>query len=189
MSQAADPVLTLFNIHGQAVALRDRADTFTERSEALLLGVERATAQRLLGEPLDLTELEALSEATTAELYESHRLSERARRGLRSLSPEAVSSACPPRPVAPARVVAALPTLSDAAATLRRALPRARLTTLARDLTESLGQLALIATNRTVTQGDLSALRAVFARLDGLPQALSGARERIGVALAELDEG
>ena len=85
--------------------------------------------------------------------------------------------------------MAALPTLSDAAATLRRALPRARLTTLARDLTESLGQLALIATNRTVTQGDLSALRAVFARLDGLPQALSGARERIGVALAELDEG
>ena len=30
-------------------------------------------------------------------------------------------------------------------------------------------------------------LRSVFARLDGLPQALSGARERLGVALAEID--
>ena len=30
-------------------------------------------------------------------------------------------------------------------------------------------------------------LRSVFARLDGLPQALSGARERIGAALAEID--
>ena len=35
---------------------------------------------------------------------------------------------------------------------------------------------------------DLSPLRSGFARLDGLPQALSGARERLGVALAEIDE-
>ncbi|MBK7759267.1 MAG: hypothetical protein IPI35_23315 [Deltaproteobacteria bacterium] len=69
-------------------------------------------------------------------------------------------------------MIAALPTLSDAAATLRRAIPRARLTTLARDLTEALGQLALAASQRPVNEDDLLALRSVFARLDGLPQAL-----------------
>ena len=68
-----------------------------------------------------------------------------------------------------------------------RAIPRARLTTLARDLTDALGQLALAATQRPVNQDDLLALRSVFARLDGLPQALSGARERIGAALAEIE--
>ena len=81
----------------------------------------------------------------------------------------------------------ALPTLSDAAATLRRAIPRARLVTLARDLTEALGQLALVASQRPVHTDDLLALRSVFARLDGLPQALSGARERLGVSLAEIE--
>ena len=30
-------------------------------------------------------------------------------------------------------------------------------------------------------------LRSVFARLDGLPQALSGAREQLGVALTEIE--
>jgi hypothetical protein len=84
-------------------------------------------------------------------------------------------------------VLKALPTLSDAAATVRRAIPRARLTTMARDLTEALGQLALAASQRPLNEDDLLPLRSVFARLDGLPQALSGARERLGVALAEID--
>ena len=92
-----------------------------------------------------------------------------------------------PKLIVSERVQAALPTLSDAAATVRRAIPRARLTTLARDLTEALGQLALAASQRPVNEDDLLALRSVFARLDGLPQALSGARERLGAALAELD--
>ncbi|MCK6518797.1 hypothetical protein L6R46_27530, partial [Myxococcota bacterium] len=88
----------------------------------------------------------------------------------------------------PERLVKALPTLSDAAATLRRAIPRARLITIARDLTEALGTLALAATQRPLNEDDLLPLRSVFARLDGLPQALAGARERLGVALAEIDE-
>ena len=87
-----------------------------------------------------------------------------------------------PKLVNAERVLATLPTLSNAAATIRRAVPRARITTLARDLTEALGQLALAASQRPVNEDDLLPLRSVFARLDGLPQTLSGAREPLGVA-------
>jgi hypothetical protein len=51
MSPDQDPTLTLFTLHGLAVSLRDRADTHTERAEALLLGVERAFTQQMRGEP------------------------------------------------------------------------------------------------------------------------------------------
>ncbi len=54
MSPDQDPTLTLFTLHGLAVSLRDRADTHTERAEALLLGVERAYAQQMRGEPIVL---------------------------------------------------------------------------------------------------------------------------------------
>ena len=187
MSQGSAHDLILLSLHGQAVALRDRADTFTERSEALLVAIERAFTQQMMGEPVDLGELLALSESAAAELHTSHRLGERLKRGVRSVVTESGLLVGLPKLVASERVIAALPTLSDAAATLRRAIPRARLTTLARDLTEALGQLALAATQRPVNQDDLLALRSVFARLDGLPQALSGARERIGAALAEIE--
>jgi hypothetical protein len=50
MSPDQDPMLTLFTLHGLAVSLRDRADTHTERAEALLLGVERAYGQQMRGE-------------------------------------------------------------------------------------------------------------------------------------------
>ncbi|MBK7756121.1 MAG: hypothetical protein IPI35_06885 [Deltaproteobacteria bacterium] len=78
-------------------------------------------------------------------------------------------------------------TYESIAATIRRAVPRARITTLARDLTEALGQLAQAASQRPVNEDDLLPLRSVFARLDGLPQALSGAREPLGVALTEIE--
>lgn len=83
-------------------------------------------------------------------------------------------------------MLADLPTLSDAAATVRCSVPRARLPTLARDLTEALRQLALAASQRPITEDDLLPLRSVFVRLDDLPQELSGARERLGVAMAEI---
>ena len=86
-----------------------------------------------------------------------------------------------PKLVNAERVLAALPTLSNAAATIRRAVPRAR------DLTEALGQLAQAASQRPVNEDDLLPLRSVFARLDGLPQALSGAREQLGEALTEIE--
>ena len=54
MSSKRDCTLSLFNLHGQAVALRDRADTITERSDVLLLHIERAFTQQLLGEPVVL---------------------------------------------------------------------------------------------------------------------------------------
>ena len=54
MSPDQDPTLTLFTLHGLAVSLRDRADTHTERAEALLLGVERAFTQQMAGEPIVL---------------------------------------------------------------------------------------------------------------------------------------
>ena len=54
MSQDQDPTLTLFTLHGLAVSLRDRADTHTERAEALLLGVEQAFTQQMRGEPVVL---------------------------------------------------------------------------------------------------------------------------------------
>ena len=66
--------LILLSLHGQAVALRDRADTFTERSEVLLVAVERAFTQQMMGEPVDLGELIALAESAAAELNTSHRL-------------------------------------------------------------------------------------------------------------------
>ena len=121
-----------------------------------------------------------------AELSTSHRLAEKLSRGLRALAKEAGLLVSLPKLVGSERVLKALPTLSDAAATLRRAIPRARLVTLARERTEALGQLALAASQRPVNEDDLLSLRSVFARLDGLPQALSGARERLGVALAEI---
>jgi hypothetical protein len=188
MSQDPNHTLTLFTLHGLAVSLRDRADSSTERAEALLLGVEHAFTQQLRGEPVDLGLLNALSDAVVAELDTSHRLGEQIRRGARALSKEAGLLVTLPKLIASERVLKALPTLSDAAATVRRAIPRARLSTLARDLTEALGQLALAASQRPVNEDDLLPLRSVFARLDGLPEALSGARERLGVALAEIDE-
>jgi hypothetical protein len=188
MSQDPNHTLTLFTLHGLAVSLRDRADSSTERAEALLLGVEHAFTQQLRGEPVDLGLLNALSDAVMAELDTSHRLGEQLRRSARALSKEAGLLVTLPKLVASERVLKALPTLSDAAATVRRAIPRARLSTLARDLTEALGQLALAASQRPVNEDDLLPLRSVFARLDGLPEALSGARERLGVALAEIDE-
>ena len=187
MSPDQDPTLTLFFLHGLAVSLRDRADTLSERAEALLLAVEGAFAQQMRGDPVDLGELIALAEAVMAELQTSHALGEKLRRGVRALAKEAGLLITLPKLIASERVLSALPTLSDAAATVRRAIPRARLTTLARDLTEALGQLALAASQRPVNEDDLLALRSVFARLDGLPQALSGARERLGAALAEID--
>jgi hypothetical protein len=54
MSPDQDLTFTLFTLHGLAVSLRDRADTHTERAEALLLGVERAYAQQMAGEPVVL---------------------------------------------------------------------------------------------------------------------------------------
>ena len=63
MSPDQDPTLTLFTLHGLAVSLRDRADTHTERAEALLLGVERAYAQQMRGEAVGLGERIALAEA------------------------------------------------------------------------------------------------------------------------------
>ena len=187
MSQVQDITLTLFTLHGLAVSLRDRADTVSERAEALLTHIEGAFAQQMRGEPIDLGELIALVEAVEAELGVSHRLSEKLRRGARALAGEAGLLLTLPKLVVSERVHMALPTLSDAAATLRRAVPRARMTTLARDLTEALGKLALAASQRPVNEDDLLPLRSVFARLDGLPQALSGARERLGVGLAELE--
>ena len=187
MSQVSDPTFTLFTLHGLAVSLRDRADAVTERSDVLLLHIEGAFTRQMLGEPVDVGELIALAESLSAELHTSHRTGERLQRGLRALAVEAGTLARLPKLVASERVLKALPTFSDAAATLRRAIPRARLTTLARDLTEALGQLALAASQRPVHVDDLWALRSVFARLDGLPQALSGARERLGVSLAEIE--
>lgn len=181
--------MTLFTLHGLAVSLRDRADTVTERAEALLSATERLLTQQMLGEPIDVGELLALSELLSAELHTSTKLGDRLRRGARALAVECGTLSRLPKLVAPERFVKALPTLSDAAATLRRAIPRARLTTIARELTEALGALALAATQRPLNEDDLLPLRSVFARLDGLPQALSGARERLGVALAELEEG
>ena len=187
MSQPSDPTLTLFTLHGLAVSLRDRADTISERAEALLTQVEAALAQQLRGEAIDLGELIPLVEAVEAELGTSHRLSERLQRGVRAVVGEAGLLVTLPKLLVSERVLRALPNLSDAAATLRRAVPRARMTTMARELTESLGQLALAASQRPVSEDDLAPLRAVFARLDGLPQALSGARERLGVCLAEIE--
>jgi hypothetical protein len=187
MSQASDPMLTLFTLHGLAVSLRDRADTISERAEALLTHVEAAIAQQMAGEAIDLGELISLVEAVEAELGTSHRLSEKLRRGVRAMVGEAGLLLTLPKLLVSERVLKALPTLSDAAATLRRAVPRARMTTMARELTEALGQLALAASQRPVNEDDLLPLRSVFARLDGLPQALSGARERLGVSLAEIE--
>ena len=187
MSQLSDPTLTLFTLHGLAVSLRDRADIISERAEALLTHVEGAIAQQMAGEPIDLGELIALVEAVEAELGTSHRLSEKLRRGVRAMVGEAGLLLTLPKLLVAERVLKALPTLSDAAATLRRAVPRARMTTMARELTEALGQLALAASQRPVNEDDLLPLRSVFARLDGLPQALSGARERLGVSLAEIE--
>jgi hypothetical protein len=187
MSQDQDPTLTLFILHGLAVSLRDRADTISERAEGLLLAVEGAFTRQMRGEPIDVGELIALAESVVAELSTSHRLGEKLLRGVRALAAKNGLLVSLPKLVGSERVLKALPTLSDAAATLRRAVPRARLTTIARDLTEALGQLALAASQRPVNEDDLSPLRSVFARLDGLPQALSGARERLGVALAEIE--
>ena len=189
MSSANDLPMTLFTLHGLAVVLRDRADTVNERAEALLVTTERLLTQQMTGEPVDVGELLAISELLSAELQTSAKLGDRFRRGARALAVECGTLARLPKLVAPERLVKALPTLSDAAATLRRAIPRARLTTIARELTEALGALALAATQRPLNEDDLLPLRSVFARLDGLPQALSGARERLGVALAELGEG
>ena len=189
-SDQPDPsaTLSLVKLHGLAVSLRDRADTVTERSDTLLVQIEQAFTAHMAGEAVELGELHGLAESLSAELHTAHRAGERLRRGVQGLSGAAATLAPAPKPVASERVVKGLPTLSDAAATLRRAIPRARLVTLARELTEALGQLALIASQRPVNTDDLLALRSVFARLDGLPQALSGARERLGAALAELDE-
>ncbi|MCK6525479.1 hypothetical protein L6R49_29070 [Myxococcota bacterium] len=179
--------MTLFTLHGLAVHLRDRADTVNERAEALLSATERLLTQQLVGEPVDVGELLALSELLSTELQSSAKLGDRLRRGAKALAVEHGTLARLPKLLAPERLVTALPTLSDAAATLRRAIPRARLTTIARELTEALGALALAATQRPLTDDDLTPLRAVFVRLDGLPQALAGARERLGVAIAEMD--
>jgi hypothetical protein len=187
MSPSNDPTLTLFTLHGLAVSLRDRADTTIDRSEALLLQIERSFAQQMAAEPVDLGELLALTEAVATELDTNHRLGVKLRRGTRVLVIQSGRLVMFPKLVASARVLAALPTLSDAAATLRRAIHRARLTTLARELTEALGQLALAASQRPLCEDDLLPLRSMFARLDGLPQALSGARERLGAAIAEID--
>ncbi|MCK6525707.1 hypothetical protein L6R49_30245 [Myxococcota bacterium] len=178
--------MTLFTLHGLAVSIRDRADTLTERAESLLTTTERMLTQQMLGEAVDIAELLNLTEALTAELHASGKLGDRFRRGARALAVECGTLTRLPKLVAPERFVTALPTLSDAAATLRRAIPRARLTTIARELTEALGQLALAATQRPLNEDDLTPLRSIFARLDGLPQALAGARERLGVALSEL---
>jgi hypothetical protein len=187
MSTEPDHTLTLFILHGLAVSLRDRADTNSERAETLLLTIEGAFQRQMMGEPVDLGELIALAEAVVAELDAAHRLGLKLVRGVRALAVEAGTLVTLPKLIASERVLAALPTLSDAAATVRRAIPRARLTTLARDLTDALGQLALAASQRPVNEDDLLSVRSVFARLDGLPQALSGARERLGAALAEID--
>ena len=187
MSSKRDCTLSLFNLHGQAVALRDRADTITERSDVLLLHIERAFTQQLLGEAVDLGELIALTESVSAELDTSHRLGDKLSRGARDLAEVAGTLVTLPRLVAPERVLKALPTLSDAAATLRRAVPRARLVLMAQELTAALGSLALAASQRPVTEEELAPLRAIFARLDGLPQVLTGARERLGAALSEID--
>ena len=189
MSSAHDLPMTLFTLHGLAVHLRDRADTVTERSEAILVLSERLLTQQMLGEPIDVAELLSLSEQITAELHTSAKLGDRFRRGARALAVDCGTLLRLPRLVAPERFVKALPTLSDAAATLRRAIPRARLITIARELTEALGAIALAATQRPLNEDDMVPLRSIFARLDGLPQALAGARERLGVALAEIDEG
>ena len=189
MSSAHDLPMTLFTLHGLAVSLRDRADTVTERAETLLTTTERLLIQQMMGEPVDVGELLNLSEQVTAELHTSAKLGDKLRRGARALAVECGCLTRLPKLVAPERFVRALPTLSDAAATLRRAIPRARLITIARDLTEALGALALAATQRPLNEDDLLPLRSIFARLDGLPQALAGARERLGVALAEIDEG
>ncbi|MCK6524447.1 hypothetical protein L6R49_23830 [Myxococcota bacterium] len=189
MSQAQDPTLTLFTLHGLAVALRDRADTNTERAEALLVQIEDSFQRQLRGEAVDLGELLAASETAAADFDTSRRLSDRLRRGAKALAVESGPFVTLPRLVAPERVLKALPTLSDAAATLRRAVPRARLVTLAKELTAALGSLALAASQRPVNEDEVAPLRAIFARLDGLPQALAGARERLGAALAEIDEG
>ena len=188
MSSESSVTLSLVNLHGLAVSLRDRADTVTERSDTLLVHIEQAFTSHMAGEGVALGELHALAASLSAELHTAHRAGERLRRGALAFDEAAGTLAPAPKPIASARVLKALPTLSDAAATLRRAIPRARLTTLARELTEALGQLALITSQRPVNTDDLRALRSVFARLDGLPQALSGARERLGAALAELDE-
>jgi hypothetical protein len=62
MSSAHDLPMTLFTLHGLAVSLRDRADTVTERSEAILVTSERLLTQQMKGEPIDVGELLALSE-------------------------------------------------------------------------------------------------------------------------------
>jgi hypothetical protein len=85
MSPDQDPMLTLFTLHGLAVSLRDRADTHTERAEALLLGVERAYGQQMRGEPVDFGELIALAEAAAAESDTSRRLAEKVLRGVRAM--------------------------------------------------------------------------------------------------------
>ena len=187
MSQEFDPSFTLFTLHGLAVALRDRADSNTERAEALLVQIEDSFQRQLRGEAIDLGELLAASETAAADFDVSRRLSNRLRRGAKALAVEAGTLVTLPRLVAPERVLKALPTLSDAAATLRRAVPRARLVLMAQELTAALGSLALAASQRPVTEEELAPLRAIFARLDGLPQALTGARERLGAALSEID--
>ena len=188
MSSESNPALTLFKLHGLAVSLRDRADIPVDRTEALLLQIEHSYMQQLAGAPVDLGELLALTEAVGTELDTNQRLGEKLRRTTRRLVIQSGTVVVFPKLCAPERVLRALPTLSDAAATLRRAIPRARLTTLARDLTDALGKLALAATQGPVTKAELGPLRDAFARLDGLPQALAGVRERLGAALAEIDE-
>ena len=109
MFQPQDPTLTLFILHGLAVSLRDRADSSTERAEALLLGVERAYAQQMRGEPIDLGELIALAEAAAAESDTSRRLAEKALRGVRAMVKEGGLLMQLPKLVNAGRVLAALP--------------------------------------------------------------------------------
>lgn len=45
----------------------------------------------------------------------------------------------------------------------------------------------MAASQRPINEDDLLPLRSVFVRLDGLPEALGGARERLGVALTEIE--
>ena len=54
MSSAHDLPMTLFTLHGLAVSLRDRADTVTERSEAILVTSERLLTQQMKGEGIVL---------------------------------------------------------------------------------------------------------------------------------------
>ena len=54
MSSAHDLPMTLFTLHGLAVSIRDRADTVTERSEAILVTSERLLTQQMKGEPIVL---------------------------------------------------------------------------------------------------------------------------------------